>query len=59
VILGARTTGQLADNLAAAELQLSTEETDRLTRASEPQVEVYPYGPMAQEQRSRKIEGGR
>ncbi|TLM82508.1 aldo/keto reductase [Pseudarthrobacter sp. NamE5] len=59
VILGARTQEQLADNLAAAQLELSPDETDRLTRLSEPQTGVYPYGPLAQEQRSRKIEGGR
>jgi aryl-alcohol dehydrogenase (NADP+) len=59
VILGARTTAQLADNLAAAELQLSAEEVDRLTAASQPAAGVYPYGPMAREQRSRKMEGGR
>lgn len=59
VILGARTTEQLADNLAAAELVLSDEETARLTDASEPRVGVYPYGVQAQEQRSRKVEGGR
>jgi aryl-alcohol dehydrogenase (NADP+) len=59
VILGARTTEQLADNLAAADLVLTEEETRRLTDASQPRLGVYPYGPMAQEQRSRKIEGGR
>ena len=59
VILGARTTEQLADNLAAADLKLTPEETERLTEASRPRVGVYPYGPMAQEQRSRKIAGGR
>ncbi len=59
VILGARTTKQLKDNLAAADLRLTAEETERLTEASQPRVGVYPYGPMAQEQRSRKIEGGR
>ncbi|MET1088728.1 MAG: aldo/keto reductase, partial [Arthrobacter sp.] len=59
VILGARTTEQLADNLAAADLQLTLDETEKLTQASAPQLGVYPYGPMAQEQRSRKIEGGR
>jgi aryl-alcohol dehydrogenase-like predicted oxidoreductase len=59
VILGARTTEQLADNLAAAKLELTPEETERLTEASQPRVGVYPYGPMAQEQRSRKIAGGR
>lgn len=59
VILGARTTTQLADNLAAADLVLTPGETERLTEASRPPVGVYPYGPMAHEQRSRKLEGGR
>ncbi|MDQ0672642.1 MULTISPECIES: aldo/keto reductase [Micrococcaceae] len=59
VILGVRTEEQLAGNLAAAELQLSPDETNRLTQVSQPGTGVYPYGPMAQEQRSRKIEGGR
>jgi aryl-alcohol dehydrogenase-like predicted oxidoreductase len=59
VILGARTTEQLADNLAAADVELTAEETGRLTQASQPKLGVYPYGPMAHEQRSRKIEGGR
>ncbi|MBA4102956.1 MAG: aldo/keto reductase, partial [Arthrobacter sp.] len=48
-----------ADNLAAAGLQLSTEEAGHLTRVSQPRTGVYPYGPMADEQRSRRIEGGR
>ncbi|MFE8887172.1 aldo/keto reductase [Pseudarthrobacter enclensis] len=59
VILSARTIEQLADNLAAAELELTPEESDRLTQVSQPRAGVYPYGPLAQEQRSRKIEGGR
>ncbi|WP_287930915.1 aldo/keto reductase [Arthrobacter sp.] len=59
VILGARTTDQLADNLAAAQLGLSDAETRRLTEVSRPAVGVYPYGPLALEQRSRKIAGGR
>ncbi len=59
VILGARTVDQLMDNLAAADLELTSDETERLTHASQPRVGVYPYGPMADEQRSRKIEGGR
>jgi aryl-alcohol dehydrogenase-like predicted oxidoreductase len=59
VILGARTTDQLADNLGAADLELAPQETERLTQASQPRVGVYPYGPMAIEQRGRKIEGGR
>ncbi|MGY2745067.1 aldo/keto reductase [Pseudarthrobacter sp. O4] len=59
VILGARTTAQLADNLAAAELRLTEGEMLRLNEISRPRVGVYPYGPMAQEQRSRKLDGGR
>ncbi|MET4589525.1 aldo/keto reductase [Arthrobacter sp. 754] len=59
VILGARTTAQLADNLAAADLALTPGELERLTEVSSPRVGVYPYGPMAHEQRSRKLEGGR
>lgn len=59
MILVARTTEQLAENLAAADVQLTPDETSRLTQASEPQAGVYPYGPLAQEQRSRRIEGGR
>jgi len=59
VILGARSKEQLADNLAAAGLKLSADEVNRLTQASQPEAGVYPYGPMAQEQRSRKMEGGR
>ena len=59
VILGARTRDQLADNLAAAELRLSDGELLRLSEVSRPRVGVYPYGPLAQEQRSRKLHGGR
>ncbi|WP_026554529.1 aldo/keto reductase [Arthrobacter sp. 35W] len=59
VILGVRTVEQLADNLAAADLELLDDEVQRLTDVSAPRVGVYPYGPKAQEQRSRRIEGGR
>ncbi len=59
VILGARTRAQLADNLKAADLRLAPEEQQRLTDVSAPEVEIYPYGPQAVQQRSRKIEGGR
>ena len=59
VIIGARTIEQLADNLAAVQLELSEEETTRLTNVSQPRLGVYPYGPMAQAQRSRKLGGGR
>ncbi|WP_432393224.1 aldo/keto reductase [Pseudarthrobacter sp. L19] len=59
VILGARSVEQLEDNLAAAGLELSDDELARLDEVSAPRVGVYPYGPMAREQRSRKIAGGR
>lgn len=59
VILGARTVEQLADNLQAADLKLSTEEMATLDAASAPQVADYPYGEGGQKQRSRKMEGGR
>jgi aryl-alcohol dehydrogenase-like predicted oxidoreductase len=58
VILGARTTSQLDDNLAAAGLHLSAEETARLDAASDPGAADYPYGGPGVEQRSRKLEGG-
>ena len=59
VILGARTTEQLADNLKAADLSLEAAEMDTLDTASTPEVGVYPYGPQAIAQRHRKLEGGR
>lgn len=59
VILGARTPGQLADNLGAAEVQLSDEEMRRLTEVSAPQPFDYPYGVGGTNQRHRKLDGGR
>ena len=59
VILGARTMEQLEDNLGAAELHLSPEETEKLDAASDPVPADYPYGTPGSEQRSRKIAGGR
>lgn len=59
VILGARTVEQLSDNLAAADLVLTEDETTRLTEASAPQVDDYPYGTAGVAQRSRKLTGGR
>jgi aryl-alcohol dehydrogenase-like predicted oxidoreductase len=59
VILGARTSEQLADNLGAAELVLSAEETTRLNEISAPTPGQYPYGVNGTNQRHRKIEGGR
>ena len=59
VILGARTREQLADNLAAASLELTEEELASLNVASAPELEDYPYGIGGTNQRRRKIEGGR
>ena len=55
VILGARTTEQLADNLAAAELHLTEDETARLDAASDPGASDYPYGVFGIEQRHREV----
>jgi len=55
VILGARTLEQLDDNLGAAGLHLSAEETARLDQASTPTVDDYPYGDLAVSQRDREL----
>jgi aryl-alcohol dehydrogenase-like predicted oxidoreductase len=52
VILGARTVEQLDDNLAAAGLHLSDEETRVLDEASDPIVGDYPYGSPGRRQRA-------
>jgi aryl-alcohol dehydrogenase-like predicted oxidoreductase len=54
VILGARTTEQLRENLSAAGLHLDPDETATLDAASDPQPADYPYGTIALGQRSRK-----
>lgn len=59
VILGARTTEQLHDNLGAADLHLSKDETARLDEASDPAAADYPYGGPGSEQRGRRLSGGR
>ena len=59
VILGARTTEQLEANLAAADLRLTADETDRLDAASDPGAADYPYGGPGVNQRSRLLAGGR
>jgi aryl-alcohol dehydrogenase-like predicted oxidoreductase len=59
VILGARTTEQLEDNLGAADLHLSPQETAQLDAASDPEPADYPYGGPGVDQRARKISGGR
>jgi aryl-alcohol dehydrogenase-like predicted oxidoreductase len=42
LVVGARTTAQLTDNLAAADLVLTAEERDQLDKASAPPL-IYPY----------------
>ncbi|GAA1584859.1 aldo/keto reductase [Kribbella sancticallisti] len=59
VILGARTLEQLDDNLAAADLHLTAEETQQLDKASDPGAADYPYGGPGTTQRDRPIAGGR
>jgi aryl-alcohol dehydrogenase-like predicted oxidoreductase len=58
VILGARTVEQLDDNLGAAGLHLTAEETARLDAVSDPGAADYPYGDVGTEQRSRAASGG-
>jgi aryl-alcohol dehydrogenase-like predicted oxidoreductase len=52
VIVGARTTEQLADNLTAADLVLSAEERDRLDQVSALPL-IYPYWHQAKTARDR------
>jgi aryl-alcohol dehydrogenase-like predicted oxidoreductase len=52
VIIGARTSEQLADNLAAADLVLTDGEMDRLDAASNPPL-IYPYWHQAKIARDR------
>ena len=59
VILGARTTGQLADNLKAASLALTEDEIAGLSAVSAPVMADYPYGNAGIAQRHRNIAGGR
>ncbi len=58
-ILGARTAGQLATNLRAAELRLSAAEVAALNTASDPRPADYPYGEMGAEHRDRRLGGDR
>ena len=46
---------QLEDNLGAAGLHLTAEETEQLDAASDPAPADYPYGGPGTEQRSRKL----
>src|ERR1700722_897381 len=52
LVIGARTETQLADNLAAANLTLSAEETARLDSASLPRL-LYPYWHQAKTAKER------
>ncbi|GIF46418.1 aryl-alcohol dehydrogenase-like predicted oxidoreductase [Asanoa ferruginea] len=55
VILGARTTEQLDDNLTAADLVLTDDERARLDEASAPRVADYPYGTAGVDQQARRL----
>ena len=52
LVIGARTEDQLADNLAAANLTLTSEERQRLDAVSAP-VLLYPYWHQAKTAKER------
>ena len=52
LVIGAKTSEQLADNLSAADLILTAEEQDRLDQASAPPL-IYPYWHQAKTARDR------
>jgi aryl-alcohol dehydrogenase-like predicted oxidoreductase len=52
LVVGAKTAGHLADNLAAADLALTAEERARLDKVSEPPL-IYPYWHQAKTARDR------
>ena len=58
VILGVRTTDQLADNLGAASVELTSDELERLNEVSAPVVSDYPYGKAAVDQCHRAVDVG-
>jgi aryl-alcohol dehydrogenase-like predicted oxidoreductase len=57
VILGARTTEQLRDDLGATDVVLDADEVARLDDVSDPGAADYPYGEVGEEQRSRTLAG--
>ena len=59
VILGARTVEQLEDNLGAAGLHLTEEDTRRLDEASDPISADYPYGRHGSPGWQRRLDGFR
>jgi aryl-alcohol dehydrogenase (NADP+) len=56
-IFGARTLGQLKDNLGAAGLHLGADATVLLEEISRPQPGGYPYGAFGRGQRARSCDG--
>jgi aryl-alcohol dehydrogenase-like predicted oxidoreductase len=56
IVLGARTVAQLQDNLGAVSVELSREEIELLTTASDPGAAQYPYGPAGLDQRNRTVD---
>ena len=57
VILGARTTDQLHDNLRSVDVGLDPDDVARLDAVSDPGRADYPYGDVGAEQRSRAPSG--
>lgn len=55
VILGVRTLQQLKENLGAAGLHLSEDDTEAIDAASAPYTADYPYGGPGTQQRSRVV----
>jgi aryl-alcohol dehydrogenase-like predicted oxidoreductase len=55
-IIGAKTLGQLEQNLIAGDFLLADDETARLNEVSTPSPGDYPYGPFAVKQRDRYID---
>jgi aryl-alcohol dehydrogenase-like predicted oxidoreductase len=55
VILGARSSEQLTDNLGAVDLKLDATETELLDTASDPEPADYPYGAPGLDQRGRRL----
>jgi len=55
VLIGARTVEQLEDNLGAARLSLSTEQTKLLDAVSAPEATDWPYGDIGRDQRQRQV----
>ncbi|WP_338145168.1 aldo/keto reductase [Cryobacterium serini] len=56
VILGARTTSQLADNLGSVDVALTADDIATLNTASDPEPSAWPYGAVGREQRSRVLD---